>query len=94
MPARSLKLILDSKVVGETPLLVPAFSSKVTPLIGEVIESLEDSINEPILVSAYDIYNNKSLQERLPITCSDLIFLDSGGYECSKSEDRATGQSS
>jgi len=87
--ARSLKLTLNDKVVGETPLLLPAFSSKVTPLIGEVIESLEDYINEPILLSAYDVYNNKSLQQRLPITCSDLIFLDSGGYECSQDADLA-----
>lgn len=89
MLARNLKLTLNGQVVGETPMLVPAFSSIVTPLIGEVIESLEEHLSDPILVSAYDVAYNKSTKERLPITCSDLIFLDSGGYECSRDADLA-----
>lgn len=89
MLARNLKLTLNGKIVGETPMLVPAFSSIVTPLIGQVIESLEQYLSDPILVSAYDVAYNKSIKERLPITCSDLIFLDSGGYECLRDADLA-----
>lgn len=89
MLARSLKLTIKGKVVGETPLLVPAFSSKVTPVIGQVVESLGEYLNDPILVSAFDVANNQSMKDCLPITCSDLIFLDSGGYECSQDVDLA-----
>lgn len=89
MLARNLKLTLNGQVVGETPMLVPAFSSIVDPAIGTVIESLEEHISEPILVSAYDVAFNKSIEGRLPITCSDLIFLDSGGYECTRDADLA-----
>jgi hypothetical protein len=89
MLARSMEITLNGQFVSETPLLIPAFSSKVTPLIGEVIESLGEYLNNPILVSAFDVENNKSMTERLPITCSDLIFLDSGGYECSQDVDLA-----
>jgi len=89
MLARNLKITLNGKVVGETPLLVPAFSSKVTPVIGDVIESLGEYLSDPILISAFDVENNKSVKDRLPITCSELIFLDSGGYECSQDVDLA-----
>lgn len=89
MLARSLKLVLDGKVVGETPMLVPAFSSKVTTDIGTVLKYLEEHLEDPILVSAFDVAHNKSMSERIPITCSGLIFLDSGGYECSHDADLA-----
>lgn len=88
MLARSMKLTLNGKIVGETPMLVPAFSSKVNPAIGLVIESMEDYMSGPILVSAYDIANESS-RVKLPIIFGEIIFLDSGGYECSQDADLA-----
>jgi len=87
MLARSLTLELDGKVVGKTPMLVPAFSSKADPSIGLIMESLEEYLSGPILVSAYDIKYNKSM--KLPVNFGDPIFLDSGGYECSMDTDLA-----
>lgn len=89
MLARSLKLTLGSKIVGETPMLVPAFSSKVDPGIGLVIKAMEEYMTEPILVSAYDISYRKSSRIELPIIFGQIIFLDSGGYECSQDADLA-----
>jgi len=87
MLARSLKLTLGGKIIGETPMLVPAFSSKVNPAIGLVIESMEDYMSGPISVSAYDIAYNKTSKIKLPIIFGQIIFLDSGGYECSQDAD-------
>jgi regulator of sigma D len=87
MLARSLTLELEGKVVGKTPMLVPAFSSKADPAIGLIIESLEEYLSGPILVSAYDVKYNKTL--KLPINFGDPVFLDSGGYECSQDTDLA-----
>ena len=65
----------------ETPLLVPAFSSRADPHIQTILKFAKPYIVDPILISAYDVYYKRSLKN---ITCPDAIFLDSGGYECSK----------
>lgn len=90
MLARSLKLTLNGKIVGETPMLVPAFSSKVVPDIGLIIKPLEEYMANPILISAYDIYyGEKFTKIDFPIIFGEIIFLDSGGYECAKDSDLA-----
>ena len=65
----------------ETPLLVPAFSSRADPYIQTILKFSKPYIVDPILISAYDVYYKRSLKN---ITCPNAIFLDSGGYECSK----------
>lgn len=65
----------------ETPLLVPAFSSRADPHIQTILKFVKPYIVDPILISAYDVYYKRSLKN---ITCPNAIFLDSGGYECSK----------
>ncbi len=65
----------------KTPLLVPAFSSRADPYIQKILKFSEPYIVDPILISAYDVYYKRSLKN---ITCPNAIFLDSGGYECSK----------
>lgn len=89
MLARRLELKRDSRILGETPMLVPAFSSKVTPDIGTIIREMREHITGPILISAYDIFYRDTTKIQLPITYGTLIFLDSGGYETQQDADLA-----
>src|SRR5206468_5163437 len=78
MFARRSKIHMGSQVVLETPLLLPSFSSKGFPQVAKIMKLMGEFITGPILVSAYDIYHKEITQK---ITFSELIFLDSGGYE-------------
>lgn len=84
MLARKTKLKLNGLEVGTTPMLVPAFSSKADIDMCKTIETMSEPINGPILISAYDVNYAKKFP---PISFPDLIFLDSGGYECLRDED-------
>lgn len=77
--ARKLKLKLNGVEVGETPMLVPSFSSRTNINVGGTIDMMRDVINGPILISAYDVCYSKNFPD---IEFPELIFLDSGGYEC------------
>lgn len=83
------KLKIGNKVLGETPMLVPAFSSKFEPDIGSIIKQLPEYITGPVLISAYDVYYKDITKIKLPITFCSLLFLDSGGYEVSQDRDLA-----
>jgi len=61
-----------------TPLIVPSFSSRGFPEVKQIYTSIKDYISDVSLISAYDIYYE--LQE-VDIYASDIIFIDSGGYE-------------
>lgn len=78
MFARRSKIHMGSQVVAETPLLLPSFSSKGFPQVAKIMKLMGEFITGPILVSAYDTYHKEITQK---ITFSELIFLDSGGYE-------------
>ncbi len=80
MLARRSTLEVHNRVLGETPLLVPAFSSRGTPDVAGILKTMEEFITETILVSAYDVYHG-NLGDQLDLTFAGLIFLDSGGYE-------------
>ncbi|MEP1035516.1 hypothetical protein [Ekhidna sp.] len=81
----------------ETPLLIPSFSSKGFSFINkkinkkttevselyEVIPVAKELLHESTLFSAYDIYH-RLLPEANEIYCTELTFLDSGGYETSQ----------
>lgn len=84
MLARRLKLELNHLEVGETPMLVPAISSRLNLPLNELIETIEGVVEGPLLLSAYDFHYAKNFPS---IKFSDLIFLDSGGYECNKEQD-------
>lgn len=79
MLARTLKLRLNGVEIGSTPLLVKSFSSRINLDICEIIGTLSEYINGPILISAYDLQYTKFPS----IDFADMIFIDSGGYECS-----------
>jgi hypothetical protein len=65
----------------ETPLLVPSFSSRGFPGIGEFIEALRPDIGDLCLVSAFDVVNGRVPQSFE--TLADIVLLDSGLYESS-----------
>jgi hypothetical protein len=78
MFAHRSKIQLASQIVAETPLLLPSFSSKGFPQVNKIMKLMGEFITGPTLVSAYDIHHKVVTQK---ITFSELIFLDSGGYE-------------
>lgn len=86
MFARKLKIHTDQwGEVGTTPLLVPSFSSRANIRIRETIYFLRDcDYTGPVLVSAYDVKYIKNFPN---MNFSDLIFLDSGGYEVARDMD-------
>lgn len=61
-----------------TPLLIPSFSSRGFPELKDIYTQTQDFIIDVSLVSAYDLYY-QFLEKN--IYSSDLIFIDSGGYE-------------
>lgn len=64
-----------------TPLLVPSFSSKGFPEVRKILQTMEEAVTDCVLVSAYDVkYGHIPGDLRFP----EVVFLDSGGYECSK----------
>lgn len=84
MLARKLKL--KSKKfgdVGTTPMLVPSVSSRTNIDISKILKTISEFVYGPLLISAYDYHHTKNLDVSFP----ELIFLDSGGYECNKDQD-------
>jgi len=86
MLSRKLKIMSDMwGEVGETPMMVPSISSRSNIKIKETIYFLRDSdFSGPILVSAYDV---KYITKFPNMGFSDLVFLDSGGYEVARDMD-------
>jgi len=82
MLAKRRSISLNGTEIERTPLLVPSFSSKGFPEVSKIIETTEQVIEGPILVSAFDLHYKEISP---PFDFSPLIFLDSGGYEASKS---------
>lgn len=78
MFARRSKIVLGAQTVAETPVLLPSFSSKGFPQVREIMSLMAEFITSPILISAYDVHY-RLISDK--ITFSQLLFLDSGGYE-------------
>ena len=84
--ARSLDLTIRGETINiKTPLLIPSFSSKASVDIGKVLDALQPSITETLLLSAYDIHYQIVDMPTGPI--AEVLFLDSGGYEVAKDFD-------
>lgn len=80
----------------KTPILVPSYSSKGFAIksdgqseISAVIRIFSEFLTDTVLVSAYDIYHNL-IPEPEELGFTDLIFVDSGGYETSSNFDFST----
>jgi hypothetical protein len=85
MLARKMSLRLDNGVeVGTTPMLVPSVSSRININIIETIEMVSETITGPLLISAYDMHHTDDFPT---ISFPNLIFIDSGGYECAKNNE-------
>jgi hypothetical protein len=52
--------------------------------VSKIIEAISETVRGPLLVSAYDVYNSLSFPH---VGFPDLVFLDSGGYECAQDHD-------
>ena len=83
----------------ETPLLVPAFSSKGFMLadgssdVDRILRTAAEFVTSSCLVSAYDIYHGHIPEpQKLPVK-PELIFVDSGGYEISHDSRRSPNKS-
>ena len=63
----------------DTPLLVPSFSSRGFPNLAVLHDFLSSEVPEASLVSAYDIHHR--LLPPKSVNGSDLVIVDSGGYE-------------
>lgn len=92
MLCSSSKLELDGDIVGTTPMLIPSLSSRANVKISETIDIMKNIVNGPMLVSAYDFcyFNKEKLkedQEFPKLNFSELIILDSGGYEVLQDSD-------
>jgi len=61
-----------------TPLIVPSFSSRGFTEFKHIYTSVKDYISDVSLLSAYDIYYE---MQETNLYASDIIFIDSGGYE-------------
>ena len=62
-----------------TPIVIPSFSSRGFPYIGDIYNNTKRYLGKSSLISAYDIhYGNVSQDD---IYASDILFIDSGGYE-------------
>ena len=81
MLARRLGLKLDGMEVGTTPMLIPSVSSRVNIDLGRITQIIDGFFSGPFLISSYDVFYSNNFPE---ITFPDLVFLDSGGYECYK----------
>lgn len=74
-----------NKMDIETPILVPSFSSKGFKDIGEMHNYFKDYLLEASLVSAYDLHYGHIQHDK--IYESEIVFIDSGGYERDKEHD-------
>jgi len=81
MLARCTKFNLPNGDCFETPLLLPSFSSKGFPDLKKIVRVVEEYISGPVLISAYDVHY-KLIQKRIRFS-KQVLFIDSGGYECS-----------
>jgi hypothetical protein len=77
---RKLPVQLDGVRVDATPMLVPSISSRATNNIINAVETISGIISGPALISAYD-QNHADILSFIEPACN-LIFIDSGGYEC------------
>ncbi|SCC69788.1 Uncharacterized protein BCZB5J_06437 [Bacillus cereus] len=73
------------KIDYDTPILVPSFSSKGFPHVKELHSYLKEKLTEASLISVYDLYYK--YLEHSQIYESDILIVDSGGYESNHEHD-------
>jgi hypothetical protein len=95
MLARSSRLKHPFGNAVVTPILVPSFSSKGfghgpggATGVGHIWTIAQEYLTDCMLLSAYDIYNNNIEPPVSAVT--ELVIVDSGGYETSPTHDLST----
>ncbi|OME46850.1 hypothetical protein BSK59_28820 [Paenibacillus odorifer] len=73
------------KYESSTPILIPSFSSKGFPQVQELHNYLKPKLTAASLVSTYDLHYGYLLND--DIYESDILFVDSGGYERNQEHD-------
>ncbi|WP_231727333.1 hypothetical protein [Kordiimonas lipolytica] len=66
-------------------MIVPSFSSRGFPDIKKIIDGAREYVNDQALISAYDLHYKHILKTNWNF--SELLFVDSGGYEFGKEID-------
>lgn len=104
----NLKFERSSKIIHRgtgayitTPLLIPSFSSKTFGYrtdtkseLDRIIQYTSEFITRSYLISTFDIYHEMIPSfDNLPFNV-EIMFLDSGGYECSWNQDYSSVSSS
>lgn len=74
-----------SKLDYSTPILVPSFSSKGFPHIKKLHYYLREKLTDVSLISTYDLFYGYIDADQ--IYESDILIIDSGGYERNKDHD-------
>lgn len=97
MLARTRILKHPMEVELKTPLLVPSFSSKGFGFsksgkseVKELVKFASEYLERTMLVSAYDVHYGHTQRPKALFKITDLIFLDSGGYETTHDHDLST----
>lgn len=80
--AKRRDLKFPDGLILRTPALIPSFSSRI-PNIDDIFRAVEDIVDGPILISAYDV---KQGHLKPPYSYGNVVFLDSGGYEASRDQ--------
>ena len=90
MKARNSILRHPSGIEIETPLLIPSYSSKGFSMdkngVSEINRPMflcKEYLTESLLISAYDIYY-KHIPKLEDFISTEIVFIDSGGYETSQ----------
>jgi len=84
MLSRKKKIQLNGRDVGKTPMLLPSVSSRINLEVKKTLDIISEIIVfGPLLVSALDCYKKHITS----IPFAELVFLDSGGYECQKDQE-------
>ncbi len=74
-------------IEARTPLLVPSFSSRGFENVADIHLLFREYLFEASLVSAYDLHHELLRQEEIYAT--EVLILDSGGYEARPTVDPA-----
>ena len=81
MLAAKRTININGKNVCKTPIMVPSISSKGFPNAKEILETVKEVVADSLLISAYDLYYDHINSD---VSFPELLFVDSGGYECSE----------
>lgn len=98
MLARSSKILHPNGGELKTPLLIKSFSSKGFRFtkksqsdpkseIREILEATKEVLNDPILLSAYDLKYYLPIKDIKRNLNPEFLFIDSGGYETLEGHD-------